>query len=92
MKTIAFADAKRPILTFEAGEVDLTRDGVDFVLQAHGSITFQDTPALEELMHSDYACLMTVSEGEQELMHGRYKVTFLAIEPDQLVARISVGE
>lgn len=92
MKLLRFADSKRTILLFQASEVELARDGVEFLIQASGEITFQDTPALEELMHSNYACQFTVSEGETELLHGRYHVTFLTLEPDQLVARISVGE
>ena len=91
MKLLSFADAKRTIITFEAEDVDLNRDGDDFILVANGKITFQDTGALEELMHSDYLCQFTVSEGGTELMHGRYHVTFMALEEDMLAARISVG-
>ena len=92
MKLLRFADSKRAILTFEAGDVELARDADSFLLQAQGSITHQDTPALEELMHGNHTCLFSVTDGDAELMNGRYHVTFLTLEPDQLVVRISVGE
>lgn len=92
MKTICFADTKRPILTFVTSEVELGRDGDAILLQAGGEITFQDMPALEELMYVKDDCLLSVHDGEKEMLHGRFHVTFLVLEPDQLVARISVGE
>lgn len=92
MKTLTFADSKRPIITFEAEYVNISQDGADFVIQAGGEITFQDMPAFEELHHGNHPCLFTVTEGEAELLQGRYHVTFLTLEPTELVARISVGE
>lgn len=90
MKTIRFAHSKRPFLTFDAEEMSTVKDGSEFVIQAGGRITFQDTPALEEHMHSPYPCLLTVQEAEEELLHGQYHVTFLCVEETELAIRIAV--
>lgn len=93
MKLLTLADSKRPILSFEAQDVSYSHDGAsDIIIQASGSILFQDTPALEELLHSDYACLFSVTEGEETLLQGRYKITIINLEQGELVARITVGD
>jgi hypothetical protein len=92
MKTITFSDTKRPILTFAAEHTELAADGDAFVIQASGEITFQDTPALEDLMHNNHACLLRVEEDATELMSGRFHATFLVLEQEMLVVRITVGE
>lgn len=92
MKTLSFSDSKRPILTFEAEQADFARDGDAFVVQAGGAVTFQDTPALEEIMHGERPCLLCVTEGGEELLNGRFHTTFLVLEEDALAVRITVGE
>lgn len=89
MKTLYFADSKRPILTFEAEHVDIAQDADGLIVQANGCITEQDSEALQEAMHSNYACLFTVKEAGEELLHGRFQVVFLNVEPEQMAARIT---
>lgn len=92
MKTIAFSDSKRPILTFEAENTEFSQDGDAYVIQANGTITFQDTAALEDLMHNNHPCLLRVTEGDAELLNGRFYATFLVLEEEMLVVRITIGE
>lgn len=89
MKLLHFSDSKRPILTFEAEHTELAQDGDAFVIQAIGAITFQDSPALEDLTYNDHSCQLSVSEDGAELLHGQFGVTFMVLEPEQLVARIT---
>ena len=89
MKTLLFSYPKRPILHFSAENVDFAREKEAFLLQAQGEISFQDTPALEELMYVHPACQFSVTEAGEELLHGHYSITILVLEPDQLVARIT---
>lgn len=65
------------------------QDGGEFLVTAEGAITFQDTAAIEELMHGKDSCLLHIREGEQVLLDGRFNVTFIVLEPEQLVVRIS---
>src|SRR5690349_4217633 len=99
MRTITFGSIKRKFLVFEAEEAEFAPDGADFIISASGRITFQDVPAMEEILAlGRYACHLTVHETGsgrvehgatgQELMHGRYLVTFLILEPEHFVARI----
>lgn len=92
MKTLNFSDNKRPILTFEAEHTEFARDGEGFVIQAGGAVTFQDTPVLEEILHGERACLLSVTEDGEVLMQGRFVTTFLMLEPDTLAVRLTVGE
>ena len=92
MKTLSFSDNKRPILTFEAEHAEFARDGDAFLIQAGGAVTFQDTPVLEEILHGERACLLSVTEGDEVLMQGRFTTTFLLLEPDTLAVRLTVGE
>lgn len=89
MRTITFGNHKRSFLTFEAEEVDFRPDGEDFLISAQGRITFQDAPAMEEIMaQGRYTCLILVQENDEELLHDRYRVTFLVLEAEHFVARI----
>jgi hypothetical protein len=92
MKIISFSDSKRPILTFEAEHTEFSQDGLAFLIQANGSITFQDTPALEDLTHSNHSCLIRVSENDETLLDGRFHTDFMTLETEMLVVRITVGE
>lgn len=92
MKTISFSDSKRPILTFEAEHTEFAPDGDAYVIQAGGNITFQDTPALEDLMHNHHHCLLRVEENETELLSGRFHADFIALEQEMLVVRLTIGE
>lgn len=98
MKTLHFFESKRPILTFEAEDLSYAPDGMDaegapeFLVTAGGAITFQDMPLVEELIHGvKPSCFLQVKEGEQTLLDGRFRVTFLVLEPDQLVIRLSIA-
>lgn len=90
MKLLSFSDSKRPILTFEAENTEFSQDGDAYVIQASGAITFQDTPALEDMIHNNHHCLLRVSEGGQELLNGRYHSTFLVLEEEMLVVRLTM--
>lgn len=92
MKTLHFFESKRPILTFQAEDVNYAPDGAEILLTAQGEITFQDTPAVEELFHGKPSCFLQVKEQEEILLDGRFSVTFLVLEANQLVVRISVGD
>lgn len=92
MKTLSFSDSKRPILTFEAEHTEFAADGEAYVIQAGGAITFQDTPALEDLIHNRHPCLLRVEEDGQELLSGRFHTDFMALEQEMLVVRLTVGE
>ena len=92
MKILSFSDSKRPILTFEAEHTEFARDGDAFVIQAGGAVTFQDTPALEEIMHGQRECQFHVTESGEELLQGRFYPTFLMLEEDALAVRLTVGE
>lgn len=92
MKTLHFFESKRPILTFEAEDVSYAPDGEEYLITANGEITFQDTPAIEELLHGvREGCFLQVSEGSETLLDSRVKTTFLVLEPEQLVLRISIA-
>lgn len=92
MKTITFSDSKRPILTFVAEHTEFAADGDAYVIQAGGEITFQDMPAYEDLVHNGHSCLLRVEEDGQELLSGRFHADFMALEPEMMVVRITVGE
>lgn len=92
MKTLHFFETRRPILTFLAEDVNYAPEGTEILLTAQGEITLQDTPAVEELFHGKPSCFLQVKEGEEILLDGRFHVTFLVLEPNQLVVRISVGD
>lgn len=90
MKTLAFSSSKQPILTFKAEHVEFAQDGDAFIIQAGGEVTFQDTPLLEEFMHGERACQLLVTEHGAELLQGRFLTTFLVLEPDSVVTRLTV--
>lgn len=90
MKTLAFSSSKQPILTFEAEHAEFAQDGDAFIIQASGEVTFQDTPLLEEFMHGERACQLLVTEQGAELLQGRFLTTFLVLEPDTVVTRLTV--
>lgn len=92
MKTLAFSTGKLPILTFEAEHAEFARDGDAFIVQAGGGITFQDTPLLEEFLHGERECRLHVTEGDEELLQGRFHTTFLVLETDSLAVRLTVGD
>lgn len=92
MKTLSFSTNKQPILTFVAEQVELARDGEAFIIQAGGEVTFQETPLLEEIFHGERECQLRVTEGEEELLQGRFHTTFLVLEHNTLAVRIAVSE
>lgn len=92
MKTLTFSTSKLPILTFVAEHAEFARDGNAFIIQAGGEVTFQDTPLLEEFLHGERDCQLRVSEGDEELLQGRFHTTFLVLETDSLAVRLTVGE
>lgn len=88
MPTLTFSSGKHIFLTFSANEVETDRDGAAMLLSAQGEITQQETPLLEERIALPTQCHVAITEGEKTLVSERFTVTFLAVEPDQLVARL----
>ena len=98
MKTIAFSDAKRPLIAFDASELAYDPQGVDdatglpvCLVSAEGAVTFQESIAVEEMVAGDYPCFLSVTENGAELLNCTCKVTFLTFEADHFVARIMIG-
>lgn len=88
MPTITFSDNKHAFLTFQAEAIETDRDGVSMLLTAGGEITQQDTQALEERIAFPTECHVCIEDGGKELISQRLSVTFVAVEPGQLVARL----
>lgn len=89
MKVITFGSIKRKFLVFEADDTEFRPDGEAYIVSAHGAITLQDAPAMEEILYAGRTpCRVTVEENGEELLYGEYLVTFLLLESASFVARL----
>ena len=88
MTTLRFGSIKQARLIFEADEITYEPTDEGVTLHAKGAITLQDPVAVEEMIAGDYECFLTATKEGEDVLHGKFRMMLLALEPAQLVARL----
>ena len=89
MKELLFTHGKQVALRFETEHMEFEQQVESILLTGEGEITAQDMPSVEA-MFAEYPCQLTVTENGEELLNGRFLVTLLLLEPNQIAARLRV--
>ncbi|MCC7260173.1 MAG: hypothetical protein IT567_04000 [Alphaproteobacteria bacterium] len=89
MPLISIAAHRRPILTFEAGELSFSQDSADILLSAQGEMRALDTDALLDVQHSAAACTVTITKDDgSTALDALFHVHFFEVESTMLIIRL----
>ncbi|MBN8531256.1 MAG: hypothetical protein J0L97_05280 [Alphaproteobacteria bacterium] len=84
--------AKKIALRFDSDEAEIEpAESGTLLFTAQGKVTFQDAEAVERLLLGRVPCRWEVMREGETILNETYDTTLFALEPDQLIASLSVS-
>lgn len=89
MPRLTFSDAKHSILAFDAETLSFERRPEGLLLHAHGAITAQDNPAVEEAVNVPRALRVQLENEGETALDGQFTVSFLTLEAGEVAVLLA---